>query len=45
VRKALREQDDAVLGLIFVVPPETCIRTLQSQGGKSDFGTDICAKK
>ncbi len=45
VRRALREQDDAILGLIFVVPPETCIRVIQSQGGRSDFGQDMCVGK
>jgi hypothetical protein len=44
-RTALRQQDDAVLGLIFVVPPGTCIRVIKSQGGQSDFGPDMCVGK
>jgi len=42
IRRELRDQDDAILGLIFVVPPGTCITKIQSQGGSVEFGQDIC---
>ena len=38
VRKELSEQDDAVLGLIFLVPPGKSIVAIASQGGRIDFG-------
>lgn len=40
VRRALTDQDDAVLGLLFAVPPGKTIVAVESQGGKLDFGTD-----
>lgn len=44
-RTALRQQDDAILGLIYVVPKGACITSIQSQGGKSEFGDPICVGK
>ena len=41
-RKALRDQDDAILGLIFVVPPGKCLTSIQSQGGTIEFGRQFC---
>lgn len=42
-RKALREHPDAILGLIFVVPPGTCIKAVETGGGGSvALGQDIC---
>lgn len=42
IRRDLQNQDDAVLGLIFLVPPGTCITGVQTQGGKIDFGQEYC---
>lgn len=42
IRRELRDQEEAILGLIFVVPPGTCITKIQSQGGSVDFGSEIC---
>lgn len=36
-RRLLRQQEDAVLGLLFVVPKGTCIVSIKSQGGSLDF--------
>ncbi len=41
VRKALEDQDNAVLGLIFLVPPNTGIAAVGSQGGRIDLGDTI----
>jgi uncharacterized membrane protein required for colicin V production len=41
VRKALEDQDDAVLGLIFLVPPNTGIAAVGSHGGRIDLGETI----
>jgi hypothetical protein len=38
VPRALEGQEDAVLGLIFQVPPGTGMRAITSQGGRIDFG-------
>ena len=38
VRKDLENQDDAVLGLLFLVPPGKSIVAVSSQGGRVDFG-------
>ncbi len=40
IRRALRDQDDAVLGLIFVVPPESTIESISVGGaGTLNFGS------
>jgi hypothetical protein len=41
VRKALQDQDSAVLGLLFLVPPGKGIAAVGSQGGRIDFGETI----
>jgi len=41
VRKALQDQDNAVLGLIFLVPPGKGIAAVGSQGGRIDFGETL----
>jgi hypothetical protein len=38
IRKDLQDQPDAVLGLIFLVPPGKGIRGVTSQAGKIEFG-------
>ncbi len=43
-RKLLRDQADAVLGLIYVVPPGTCIYAIESQGGRNELGVDYCVR-
>ncbi len=46
IRNELRDQEDARLGLIFVLPPGTCVTAIRSQGGTLDFGdTRFCAEK
>jgi membrane protease YdiL (CAAX protease family) len=41
IRRALRDQDDAVLGLIFVVPCGKSIVVITSQSGRIEFGKPI----
>jgi hypothetical protein len=41
VRRALQDQDDAVLGLLFLVPPGKGIVAVGSQGGRIDFGETL----
>jgi hypothetical protein len=41
VRRALEDQDNAVLGLIFLVPPGTGIAAVGSHGGRIDLGETI----
>ncbi len=41
VRRALQDQDNAVLGLIFVVPPGKGIAAIGSHGGRIDFGETL----
>ena len=44
LRNDLRGQADALLGLIFVVDPGTCITSITSQGGTLQFeGQKYCA--
>ena len=38
IKTALQDQPDAVLGLIFVVPPGKGIVAVTSQAGKVEFG-------
>jgi hypothetical protein len=38
VRNDLQDQEDAVLGLIFLVPPGRGVVAVRSQGGRIDFG-------
>ncbi len=42
MRRDLQNQDDAVLGLIFLVPPGACVTGIQSSGGKVEFGEEMC---
>lgn len=42
VRQALRNQPDAILGLIFVVPDGACLTRLEVGGGKFEFDKDWC---
>jgi hypothetical protein len=42
-RRALREEDDAILGLLFVIPPGRCIERIETSGrGKVEFGEPMC---
>ena len=38
VKNDLESQDDAVLGLLFLVPPGKSIVAVKSQGGRVEFG-------
>ncbi len=43
IRNLLRDQDDAKLGLLFLVPPGTCITSIRtSSRGSIDFGQEFC---
>ena len=45
-RRALRDQEDAIFGLYFVVPPGTCIKKVVNQNGQgNDFSQPICVGK
>ena len=41
VRRLLQDQDDAVLGLIFAVPPGKTIVALDAGAGRIEFGEAI----
>lgn len=43
IYRLLSDQEDSVLGLLFVVPPGTCITQIKTTGGSWDFGREICA--
>lgn len=43
IYRLLSDQEDSVLGLLFVVPPGTCITQIKTSGGSWDFGQEICA--
>ena len=45
VRKALQDQDDAVLGLLFLVAPGSEIVAVGSQGGRVEFGDSFVITK
>lgn len=45
VRKNLQDQDGAVLGLLFLVPPGAEIVAVGSQGGRVDFGETFTMNK
>jgi len=38
IRRDLQNQDEAVLGLIFLVPPGACIWRIESSGGRIELG-------
>ena len=44
IRRELREQDDSILGLLFVVPPGKTFVAIKSQGGTQQFGEDITVR-
>lgn len=41
---ALQKQDNARLGMIFLVPPGRCMVAVKSQGGRVDFGREFCVR-
>lgn len=41
-RQALRQQEDAVLGLIYLVPPGECFQRIEMQRGRIDFDREMC---